>query len=103
MKMCIDITECKNPTDQFDLIVKTLFESKYKREARIYSVIIAKSKESGGLLDLSYGHISSVYRELVGETPPTETEFISAIDNLRRVQVRFYDHNRKLRTASLIN
>lgn len=104
MNVSIDLFDCKNTTEQLETITRVLFENNYKREARIYSVILAKTQQAENhMLDISYKTISAAFLELAGEQPPTEKEFVNAINNLKKIKVRFYDHSKHLRTTPLIN
>jgi len=104
MNLSIDLFDCKNPTEQLETITKVLFENNYKREARIYSVILAKTQQTENhTLDISYKTVAAAFLELAGEQPPTEKEFMNAISNLKKIKVRFYDHTKRLRTTPLIS
>lgn len=101
MKLSIDITDCQTKQEQIVKIFNTLMDNKLMLEAKIYSIVFAQMNKKKVVEELTYSYMTKVFMEL-NDPLPTKDEFEKALNQLKKVEVKYVDEKGRRRTTQLI-
>lgn len=101
MQVKIDITDCKTKTEQITKIFNELMNKNLITEARIYSIVFAHLHKKQVAPNLKYADMCKAFLELK-EIPPSEKDFMRAMKNLTKVEIKFTDEKKRRRSVNLI-